>query len=95
MQEYIFIGLGLAGILLILFLLVKFSNKFRSKAYKLFLFAEHNVIKGRKMEYVVNEIYENYLPLPLKIFPEEFYQNILQKLFDEIKDLLEDGKFNK
>ena len=57
MKEYLIIGLGIIGILLILYLMIKFSEKFRKKAYQLFLFAENNVIKGRKMDYVVNQFY--------------------------------------
>lgn len=87
MTEYLIIGGGILLILLILFLMVKFSNKFRRKSYELFLIAE-NSLDDEKMEYVVEQIY-SYLPLPLKIFPPSFYQKILQKLFDEIHDLLE------
>ena len=87
MKEYLIIGGGILLILLILFLMVKFSNKFRRKAYELFLIAE-NTLDSEKMEYVVEQIY-SYLPLPLRILPPSFYQRILQKLFDEIHDLLE------
>ena len=87
MKEYLIIGGGILLILLLLFLMVKFSKKFRNQAYKLFLYAENN-LDNEKMEYVVEQIYM-YLPVPLKIFPPSFYQKILQKLFDEIHDLLE------
>ena len=46
------------------------------------------------MEYVVRNLYY-YLPTLLKIFiSEDTLQIIVQKLFDEIKDLLDDGNFN-
>lgn len=45
------------------------------------------------MEYCIEKIY-TYLPLPLKILPTFFYRFLLQSAFDEIKDLLDDGKFN-
>ena len=87
MKEYLIIGGGILLILLTLFLLIRFSNKFRRKSYELFLIAE-NSLDDEKMEYVVEQIY-SYLPSPLRIFPPSFYQRILQKLFDEIHDLLE------
>lgn len=93
MQEYIFIITGLA-IMLVLFLLIKFSKKFRKDVYEAFLFAEHEVLKGRKMDYVVGQIYYS-LPSVMRIIPKSTYKKILQKMFDEIKDLLDDGKINK
>lgn len=89
MKEMVIIGIGLAIILLVLFILIKISKKFRNNCYKLFLFAEHEVIKGRKMDYVVNEIY-NLLPSICRIIPKSAYKKIIQKIFDEIKDLLDD-----
>lgn len=94
MKEYLIIGLGIICILLVLYLMIKFSKKFRKKAYQLFLFAENNVIKGRKMDYVVNQFY-TLLPPIFQILPKSFYKKLLQKMFDDIKDLLDDGKINK
>ena len=87
MKEYLIIGGGILLILLILFLMIKFSKKFRLRAYELFLIAENN-LDNEKMEYVVDQIY-SYLPAPFRILPSSFYRKILQKLFDEIHDLLE------
>lgn len=92
MKDYIAIILVLV-IFLITILLIKFSENFRNRAYKLFLEAEHELGKGEKMDYVVEKIY-SYLPLPLKILPPAVYKRWLQCLFDEIKDLLDDGKIN-
>lgn len=94
MKEYLFIGLAIIIILAIIYVLIKCSNKFRKLAYKMFLFAEHEVIKGRKMDYVVNEIYE-LLPAIFRVIPKSAYKKLLQNMFDEIKDLLDDGKINK
>ena len=74
-------------ICIVFLLFLRFNKKFRKKSYELFLIAE-NTLDSEKMEYVVDQIY-SYLPLPLRIFPPSFYQRILQKLFDEIHDLLE------
>lgn len=90
MNEYVIIGIGVLVALLSIVLTIKFSSKFRKFAYKLFLYAEMNIAKGEKMEYVVNQLYE-LLPTPLKIFPKSFYQSILQKTFDEVHDILDDG----
>ena len=45
------------------------------------------------MDYVVSQIYES-LPAICRLLPESFYRKLLQKMFDEIKDLLDDGKIN-
>lgn len=94
MKEYLLLILAFAVILFIIYLLVKFSETFRKKAYELFLYAEHNFITEARMNYVVMEIY-TILPFPLTLLPMDFYEDILQKMFDEIKDLLDDGKSNK
>lgn len=94
MNEYLIIGIGVLIILLFLYAMVKISKSFRNKVYQLFLFAENNVIKGKKLDYVVNEIY-NYLPTIMKILPKSTYKKIIQSMFNEIKDLLDDGKINK
>lgn len=94
MKEYIIIGLGVLIILLTLYIMIKLSNKFRKTCYSLFLYAEHNVVKGRKMDYVVNQIYD-LLPIPMKILPKSAYKKIIQDLFNEVHDLLDDGKVNK
>ena len=93
MKDYLIIIIGVLLIISILILMIKFSDKFRQRAYKLFVIAENTLDKD-KMEYVVNAIYE-YLPLPLKILPPSVYQKILQKLFDEVHELLENPSKKK
>lgn len=93
MKEYVIMVVGLVLIALVLYLMIRYSSKFRNKAYQMFIFAENNLGTGRKMDFVVNEIY-NLLPTPFKILPKSFYKKILQKMFDEIKDLLDDGRIN-
>lgn len=94
MNEYVIIILGSLIAIVSIILTLKFSSKFRKMAYRLFTYAEDNVVSGEKMDYVVSQIYD-LLPLPLRILPQEFYKNLLQKLFDEIHDMLDDGKRNK
>ena len=94
MNEYVIIGIGVLVALLSIILTIKFSSKFRKFAYKLFKYAEDNVISGKKMDYVVNQLYD-LLPSPLRILPKSFYKKLLQSIFDEIHDMLDDGKRNK
>ena len=93
MNNYIIMGIGLLIILFVLFMLIRFCDNFREEAYKCFLFAEKEIGKGKKMDYVVEHIY-NYLPAPCRILPQSFYRKLLQKMFDEVKDLLDDGHMN-
>lgn len=92
MKEYLFIVLGVIAIIAILYLLARFNKKFRETAYSLFIYAENNLTED-KMDYVVEQIYY-YLPTICRILPESFYRDLLQKLFDEVKDLLDDGRIN-
>lgn len=98
MKEYLIIILGVLAIMLILFLLIKFSTKFRKKAYELFIKAEKEYNSGEgseKMEYVVSSIH-SWLPGYVSMFiPETVLKKILQWLFNELKDILDDGKFNE
>lgn len=93
MNEYVIIIIGVLVALISVILTIKFSAKFRNFAYKLFRFAETNVAKGRKMDYVVGQLYD-VLPAPLKVLPKSFYKKLLQKAFDEIHDFLDDGERN-
>lgn len=94
MNEYVIILIGVLVAITSIVLTIKFSDKFRKMAYRLFTYAEDNIVSGEKMDYVVSQIYD-LLPIPLRILPESFYKNLLQKLFDEIHDMLDDGKRNK
>lgn len=98
MKEYLLIIIGVLAILLILFLLIKFSSKFRKVAYKLFVKAEKEYKSGEgqeKMEYVISNIH-SWLPEYISMFiPESVLKKILQWFFDELKDVLDDGKFNE
>lgn len=91
MEFYYILG-GIIIVIVTILITAKLNAKFRKIAYKLFLYAENNLTE-EKMEYCVEKIY-TYLPLPLKILPASFYRFLLQLAFDEIKDLLDDGKIN-
>ncbi|KXZ39855.1 hypothetical protein SAMN05661008_00924 [Alkalithermobacter thermoalcaliphilus JW-YL-7 = DSM 7308] len=67
----------------------------RELAYKLMLTAEKLFVKGdEKFIWVVNKFY-NMLPEYTKnLFTEEDVENFIQKSFDEIKDILDDGMKN-
>ncbi len=85
----------LVVIILLAYMLIKLNKNVRLKAYELFLKAEHSINDGEcKMNYVVENIYL-YLPTMIRIFvSEESLKRIVQKMFNEIKDLLDDGKRN-
>ncbi len=86
------------GIILLSYLLIKLNKDIRLKAYDLFIRAEHHFGSGtgkNKMKYVIENLYR-YLPNLVTIFiSTETLQKIVQKFFNEIKDLLDDGKRNK
>lgn len=95
MNIYIISAMIVIAIILLAYMLIKLNKNVRLKAYELFLKAEHNISDNTcKMNYVVENIY-SYLPVSVKIFvSEESLKRIVQKMFDEIKDLLDDGKRN-
>lgn len=94
MDERIIIAIGIVLILFILYFILKFCDKFRDKVYKLFIEAEKHIKSGSKMKYVVDNIYM-YLPRIITIFiNEKSLTWIIQKMFDKVKDFLNDGKFN-
>lgn len=95
MNEKIIIAIGIALILLIIYFILKFCKNFRTKVYKLFIEAEKHIKSGEKMDYVVSNIY-SYLPRVITIFiNEKSLKWILQKMFDTVKDFLNDGKINR
>lgn len=94
MNEYIIITIGCILILAIIMIVLKLCGNFRNKVYKLFIKAEKEIKSGEKMDYVVEQLYI-YMPSVLKIFVNESALRwLLQKMFDVVKDFLNDGKFN-
>ncbi len=95
MNERLILIVGILSIIAILIFILKACSKFRNKVYQLFIKAEKEALKGEKMDYVVMNIYD-YLPTVAKIFlNEEALRWLLQKMFDVVKDFLNDGKLNK
>lgn len=94
MNEKMILILGALIILIILICILKLCSKFRNKVYQLFIKAEKEARKGEKMDYVVEQIY-SLLPSPINIFVNEaLLRWVLQKMFDVVKDFLNDGKLN-
>lgn len=94
MKETIIVSIGVIAILLIIWLVLKACGNFRNRVYKLFIKAEKVAKSGQKMDYVVDNIY-SYLPAVVKVFiNENALIWILQKMFNVVKDFLNDGKFN-
>lgn len=95
MNENLIVVIGVLVIISTLIVVLKFCNKCRDKIYQLFLKAEKEAKKGEKMDFVVQQIYAA-LPYPVSIFVNETALRwILQKMFDVVKDFLNDGKLNK
>lgn len=70
----------------------------RYDVYQLFLKAEHMYIKSgtgkQKMKYVIQQA-RGLLPSWAQLFiTDEFLEDVLQKWFFAVKDLLDDGKLN-
>lgn len=73
-------------------------EKIRGYVYKLFLDAEHEFKHGdntAKFEYVIR-LAKNAIPAPFDLFiTETLLRKVVQSWFDLVKDLLDDGKFNR
>lgn len=94
MDEKLILLIGAAIILVVLFFVLKVCSRFRAWVYKLFILAEKTAQSGQKMDYVVEQIY-SAMPYPVNVFlNEKALRYILQKMFDVVKDFLNDGKFN-
>lgn len=94
MREYLIIGLGIIAILFVIWLVLKLCNKFRNKVYKLFIEAEEYIVSGEKMGYCVDEIHK-LIPYPISVvIRPKVIEFVLQKMFNKIKDFLNDGKIN-
>lgn len=92
-EKFILTG-GLIVILVLLVVILKLCSKFRNKVYQLFIKAEKEARKGEKMDFVVQQLY-TIMPYPINLFiNESALRWILQKMFDVIKDFLNDGKIN-
>ena len=93
------IGL-LIGLTVMVYLHVrdKTLEQIRAEVYQLFLKAEHSFMHGdneQKFEYVVN-LARSMLPGWAGFFiTESLLRKIVQAWFDAVKDLLDDGKYNK
>lgn len=76
---------------------VKTLDRFRETAYQFMLLAEKRFGDGEghiKFMWVVERFYP-ILPDTLKFFiSKEAAEGWLQELYDELKDLLDDGQFN-
>ena len=95
--------LAIIGLVIVFCLLVKLFQrigleKIRAAVYQLFLDAEHAFHDGagtEKFEYVIN-LAKTIIPAPFNLFiTERLLRRVVQSWFDIIKDLLDDGKFNK
>lgn len=94
----ILLALAVLGIGLYFYLRDKTLEDIRADVYQLFLKAEHNpevMASGKqKMKWVLSRA-RSLLPVWAQLFiTDEFLERIVQKWFDAVKDLLDDGKYN-
>ena len=99
-REYLVIGIISILVFIILFVIIK-CEKVRNRANALFLQAEKHVTED-KLQYVSDNLYQyvtSTIPLVGIFIKDEAFKQIVQKLYDETrelaKDLLDDGKLNK
>lgn len=90
------VGLGITAYL---YFKEKTLNEIRADVYQLFLKAEHIYKESKqgkqKMEWVVSRA-RGLLPDWLEMFiTEDTLEKILEMWFRAVKDLLDDGKYNK
>lgn len=74
-------------------------NEIRADVYQAFLFAEHTFLESgsgkQKMQYAIKKA-RNLLPVWAQLFiTEEFLEKVVENWFQAVKDLLDDGKYNK
>lgn len=99
-MEYVIIGILCLVIFILIMVAIK-VEKIRNKLYELFLEAEHSITGGEnKMNYCLENLYSYVIPEKLKIFISqelfcEVSRKIVDKVFLSVKDLLDDGKYNK
>lgn len=92
-----FLLLLIVLVVVVYMVVTKQWDKLRKMAYDAILLAE-NTIKGSKMgqerfAQVLNYLYDELIPPWLKPFvTEEMLKHKLQSWFDEVKDLLDNGK---
>lgn len=92
-EKIILIG-GMLVVLIVLTIILKVCGKIRTKVYELFIRAEKEANKGEKMDYVIGQVYI-LIPSPFNLFiNENALRWMLQKMFDVIKDFLNDGILN-
>lgn len=79
----------------------KTKDEIRTDVYQLILQAEHQFFYGQntqKFDYVV-QLARSLLPAPVQVIVtapllEALFRKIIQELFNEIKDVMDDGKRN-
>lgn len=95
----VIVALATIGITVYLYIRDNTLDGIREDAYQLFLKAEHMFAEknsgSEKMKWVLSQIY-NIIPAWAKFFvTEATLEYVVQMWFDAIKDLLDDGKYNK
>ncbi len=89
-------------VLVCLYLKDKTKDEIRTDVYQLILKAEEEFLYGQntqKFDYVV-QLARSLLPVPLQAIItapilQTLFKKLIQEIFDEIKDVMDDGKRNR
>jgi hypothetical protein len=95
----VIVALVTIGITVYLYIRENTLDGIREDAYQLFLKAEHMYTESnsgqKKMKWVLTQIY-NIMPAWARFFiTEATMEYVVQMWFNAVKDLLDDGKYNK
>lgn len=93
--------LAICIVLACLYLKDKTKDEIRIDVYKLILKAEESFLYGQntqKFDYVV-QLARSLLPAPVQVIItvpvlQTIFKKLIQEIFDEIKDVMDDGKRN-
>ena len=95
----VIVAISVIGITVYMYIRDNTIDGIRDDAYQLFLKAEHMFTESNsgqtKMKWVLSQI-RNIMPAWARFFvTEATMEYVVQMWFDAVKDLLDDGKYNK
>jgi hypothetical protein len=95
----VIVAMAVIGITVYMYIRDNTIDGIRDDAYQLFLKAEHMFTESNsgqtKMKWVLSQI-RNIMPAWARFFvTEATMEYVVQMWFDAVKDLLDDGKYNK
>ena len=93
------VGVLFAGVSLYIYLRNRTLEEIRYDVYQLFLHAEHRYEESgtgkQKMKWVLSQARMLLPKWAQVLITEEFLEKVIEGWFQAVKDLLDDGKYNK